>query len=113
MYKINTRVFAEDDTGKYPGTITDIMDELYKVEYDGGGYDWLLADEIEPLEYKVGDYVQSPAGFGKVIAVNQYFFGIITVSFGKGRKTAGYYENQLRPAKKPKLVQRLLGKQYA
>ena len=110
MYKINTRVFAEDDTGKYPGTITDIMDELYKVEYDGGGYDWLLAEEIEPLEYKVGDYVQSPKGIGKVIAINQYFIGIITISFGKGNGSAGYYEHQLRPAKKPKLVKRLLGR---
>ena len=42
MYKINTRVLAWDKDWIIPGTITAIEDGLYKIEYDCGGYDWLL-----------------------------------------------------------------------
>lgn len=51
------RVLACDKDWIIPGTITVIEDELYKIEYDCGGYDWLLRDEVRSLEYHIGDYV--------------------------------------------------------
>ena len=62
-----------------------------------------------PLEYKVGDYVESADGIGKIKGINQLFFGIITVAYGrKGIKS--YYEYELKPARKPSILARLLGK---
>lgn len=109
-YQINDRVFAIDYDGKTPGTITDIMDELYKVEYDCGGYDWLLSCEFTPLEYCVGDYVESADGIGRIKDINKFFLGIITVTYGKNNGTKSYYEYELKPAQKPSLLARLLGK---
>ncbi len=107
-YQINDRVFAVNNDDKIPGTITDIMDELYKVEYDCGGYDWLLSCEFTPLKYYVGDYVESADGIGKITDINKFFFGIITVSYGKGNRIKSYYECELKPARKPKFIMRLL-----
>lgn len=56
-----TRVLAWDKDWIIPGTITAIEDGLYKVEYDCGGYDWSLRDEIRP---HIGDYV----GIGRITA---------------------------------------------
>ena len=54
QYQINDRVLAFDQGDwTIPGTITDKEPGMYKVEYDYGGYDWLIYDEIKPLE----DYV--------------------------------------------------------
>ena len=55
QYQINDRVFAFDK-GDYivPGTITAMHDSLYRVEYDCGGYDYLIYAEIRPLEYGEG-----------------------------------------------------------
>ncbi len=109
-YQINDRVFAVNYDGKTPGTITDIMDKLYKVEYDCGGYDWLLSCEFMPLEYCVGDYVESADGIGKIKDISEFFFGIITVTYGKNNGIKCYYEYELKPAQKPSLLARLLGK---
>lgn len=49
MYKIGEKVFVSDDYGKYLGTVTAFRDDLYKVEYDDGGYDWLLYEECQPV----------------------------------------------------------------
>ena len=38
-----SRVLAWDKDWIIPGTITAIEDELYKIEYDCGGCDWLLS----------------------------------------------------------------------
>lgn len=110
QYHINERVLAFDQ-GDWiiPGTITAKDGCLYKVEYDCGGYDWLICDEIRPLEYHVGDYVQSVIGVGRVTSVNEFFMGIITVSYGKGC-TKSYYEDELKPVQKPSLWTRLFGK---
>lgn len=110
QYYINERVLAFDQNDWIiPGTITAKDHELYKVEYDCGGYDWLICDELRPLEYHIGDYVQSPMGIGKVIGVNEFFMGTITVSHGKGCAKS-YYESELKPAQKPSLIKRLFGK---
>lgn len=110
QYRINERVLAFDQ-GDWiiPGTITAKDGSLYKVEYDYGGYDWLICDEIRPLEYHVGDYVQSSIGVGKVIGVNDFFMGTVTVSYGKGFSKS-YYEDELKPIPKPSLLKRLFGK---
>ena len=68
MYKINTRVLAWDKDWIIPGAITAIEDGLYKIEYDCGGYDWLLRDEVRPLEYHIGDYVKTTLGIGRITA---------------------------------------------
>jgi hypothetical protein len=110
QYQINERVLAFDNNDWIiPGIITHKDLDMYRVQYDDGGYDWLICDEIRPLEYHVGDYVQSPIGIGKVIGVNDFFMGTITVSYGKGC-TKSYYENELKPAQKPSLFARLFGK---
>lgn len=49
-YQIGEKVFVTDDSGKYAGTVTAQRGELYKVEYDICGYDWLLYEECMPLE---------------------------------------------------------------
>lgn len=106
-YQINDRVFAFNKGGyTIPGTITAKDSSMYRVEYDCGGYDWLIADEIRPLEYHVGDYVKSLDGVGKVVSVNEFFMGIIEVSYGK-HNIKGYYENELAPMPKPSLWARI------
>lgn len=110
QYAINERVMAFD--GGYwiiPATVTAIEDGLYKVEYDCGGYDWLLNDEIRPLEYHKGDYVQTMTGTGKVIDVDSDH-SMVTVSYGKLHGTEFYYEFQVKPAPKPSFWARLFGK---
>lgn len=107
-YQVNDRVFVVDSTGKIPGTITDIKEKLYKVEYDCGGYDWLLSCEFMPLEYCVGDYVETINGIGRIQSISEFFFGIITVTYGKHNGIKSYYEHELRPAQKPSLIARLL-----
>ena len=110
QYQINERVLAFDQ-GDWiiPGTITAKDSCMYKVEYDCGGYDWLICDEIRPLEYHIGDYVKSLDGIGKVISVNEFFMGIIDVSYGKNC-TKSYYEYELKPIPKPSFWTRLFGK---
>lgn len=110
QYQINERVLAFDK-GDWiiPGTITAKDSQMYKVEYDCGGYDWLICEEIRPLEYHVGDYVKSLDGIGKVVSVNEFFMGTIAVSYGKNQ-IKNYYEDELSPVPKPSLLARLLGK---
>lgn len=110
QYHINERVLAFDQ-GDWitPGTITDKDHNIYKVEYDCGGYDWLICEEIRPLEYHKGDYVKTPDGIGKVVNANKFFMGIIDVSYGK-RQIKSYYEDELTPTPKPSFLARLLGK---
>ena len=111
QYQISDRVFAFDQ-GDWiiPGTITAKDHNMYRVEYDCGGYDWLLCEEIRPLEYHVGDYVKSLDGIGKVVSVNEFFMGIIEVSYGKKHAIKSYYEDELQPAPKPSFLARLFGK---
>lgn len=109
-YQINDRVFAFDNNGwTIPGTITDKDKDMYRVEYDCGGYDWLIAPELRPLEYHAGDYVETQDGIGKVLDVNKFFMGTITVSFGKNNSKS-YYDNELKPAPRPSFLARLFGK---
>ena len=108
QYKLTNRVFVEDSSGVYPGTIIAIDDGLYQVAYDDGGYDWLLADEISPLQYHRGDYVYTSIGYGQVIAVDD--LDLITVSYGKPDVLFNYYEFELKPAPKPSLWARLFKK---
>lgn len=109
-YQINERVLAFDN-GDWivPGTITAKDNCMYKVEYDCGGYDWLLSCELMPLEYCVGDYVESADGIGKIKDINKFFLGVITVTYGKN-ETKCYYEYELKPAQKPNFLARLFGK---
>lgn len=110
QYQINERVLAFDQNDWIiPGTITHKTHNMYRVQYDDGGYDWLLCEEIRPLEYHVGDYVQSLIGVGKVIAVNDVFIDTVTVSYGKGC-TKSYYEGELKPIPKPSFWTRVFGK---
>lgn len=48
-YQVNDRVLVSDSIHKFCATITAIHGRLYRVDYDLGGYDWLLADELEPM----------------------------------------------------------------
>ena len=110
QYVLNEKVMVFD--GGYwiiPATVTAVDGELYKVEYDCGGYDWLLHDEIRPLEYHKGDYVHTMTGTGKVIDVDSNY-GMVTVSYGKLHGIETYYEFQLKPAPKPSFWARLFGK---
>lgn len=110
LYQINERVMVFD--GGYwiiPATITAIDGELYKVEYDCGGYDWLLNDELRPLEYHKGDYVQTMTGTGKVIDTDPDHSSIV-VSYGKHHANEFYYEFEVKPAPKPSFWARLFGK---
>jgi hypothetical protein len=110
QYQINERVLAYNDSDWIiPGTITAKDHELYKVEYDSGGYDWLICDEMRPLEYRIGDYVESMDGVGRIVGVNSFCMGTITVSYGRCA-TRSYCEHELRPAQKPSLLARLLGR---
>lgn len=111
QYQINDRVLAfENSDWIIPGTVTAKDNCMYKVEYDDGGYDWLICDEIRPLEYHIGDYVKSLDGIGKVVSVNEFFMGIIEVSYGKKHAIKSYYEYELKPAPKPSFFKRLFGK---
>lgn len=99
-YSINDRVFVSDDSGKYSATITDIMEgdtPLYKCSYDMGGYDYLLAEEIEPLQYHIGDKVRSALGKGIVVEVGKH---TITVSYGNVQ--SAHFERELAPDKPKK-----------
>jgi hypothetical protein len=109
QYQINDRVLVFNN-GDWiiPGTITTKGDGMYKVEYDCGGYDWLLSCELTPLEYCVGDYVETTDGIGKIKDINEFFLGVITVTYGKQSKC--YYEYELKPAPKPNLLARLFRK---
>lgn len=111
QYQINERVLAFDQ-GDWiiPGTITAKDSCIYRVEYDCGGYDWLLCEEIRPLEYHVGDYVKTLDGIGKVVSVNEFSMNTIEVSYGKKYAVKSYYEDELAPAPKPSFLTRLLGK---
>jgi hypothetical protein len=110
QYQINERVLAFDQGDWIVlGTITDKDHNMYRVEYDCGGYDWLLCEEVRPLEYHVGDYVKSLDGIGKVVSINEFFMNTIEVSYGKGC-TKSYYEDELQPVPKPSLLTRILGK---
>lgn len=110
QYQINERVLAYNNCDWIiPGTITAKNQGLYKVEYDDGGYDWLICDEIRPLEYHIGDYVESLDGVGRIVGVNSFFMGTVTVTYGK-RTIKSYCEHELRPAQKPSLLARLLGR---
>jgi hypothetical protein len=110
QYAINERVMVWDDSyWIIPATVTAIDGELYKVEYDCGGYDWLLHDEIRPLEYHKGDYVQTMTGIGKVIDVDGDH-SMVIVSYGKLHSLESYYEFEIKPAQKPSLWARLLRK---
>ena len=79
-----SRVLAWDKDWIILGTITAIEDGLYKVEYDCGGYDWLLRDEIRP---HIGDYV----GISRITAIDTTF-EMVTVSYRKHHKPVEYYE---------------------
>jgi len=110
LYQVNERVMVFD--GSYwiiPATITAIEDGLYKAEYDCGGYDWFLNDELRPLEYYHGDYVQTMTGVGKVIDVDRDH-GMVVVSYGKYHGAESYYEFQIKPAPKPSFWAKLFGK---
>lgn len=110
QYHINDNVYAFDN-GDWiiPGTITAIDNGLYCVEYDQGGYDWLLYDEIRPSKYKVGEYVKTIIGIGQIKEIDPEW-GLITVSYGKLCDSKCYYEFELSPVKQPSLLKRLLGK---
>lgn len=106
QYQIKDRVLAFDNEDWIiPGTITAKDGSLYCVEYDCGGYDWLLWDEVRPLAYNIGDYVETRIGLGKIISIDQDY-GLITVSYGL--VDACYYEFELKPAPKPSFLTRLL-----
>ena len=106
-YKINDRVFVADSSGLYPGTISAVEGNLYMVDYDGGGYDWLLSEELMPAEYHRGDYVRTAIGIGKVVAVDSEH-DMLTVSYGGNDKIFfNYYEFEVKPAPKPSLWARL------
>lgn len=110
LYHINDRVMVFD--GGYwiiPATVTDIDDELYKVEYDCGGYDWVLNDELRPLEYHKNDYVQTMIGVGKVIDIDEDH-GMLTVSYGKHHHNENYYDFEIKPAPKPSFWAKLFRK---
>lgn len=108
VYKINDRVMVFDTDWIITGTITDINRGLFCVEYDGGGYDWLLADEIRPLEYQPGDYVKTSHGVGKVYHADE--LGMLIVGYGHGYAFEHYYEHEVKPVCKPSLWARLLRK---
>ena len=107
QYQINDRVLAFDK-GDYiiPGTITAMHDSLYRIEYDCGGYDYLIYAEIRPLEYNVRDYVESLIGIGIVKSIDPEW-GLLTVSYGKEYNVECYYENELKPALKPSFCTRI------
>lgn len=110
QYQINEKVMVFD--GGYwiiPATIAAIDGELYKVEYDCGGYDWLLSDEIRPLEYHIGDYVQTMTGVGKVVDTDTEH-GSVVVSYGKNHSLEFYYEFEIKPAATPSFWAKLFGK---
>ena len=110
QYSINEKVMVWDNYyWIIPATVTAIEDGLYKVEYDCGGYDWLIHDEIRPLEYHKGDYVQTMTGIGKVIDVDDNH-GMVTVSYGKLHAIEQYYEFQIKPAPQPSLWAKLTRK---
>lgn len=109
-YQVKDRVLAFDD-GDWiiPGTITETDGDMYKVEYDCGGYDWLLRDEIRPLEYHIGNYVKTVIGVGRITAIDTTF-EMVTVSYRKHHKPVEYYENEVKPIIKPSLIKRLFHK---
>lgn len=109
-YQINDKVYAFDqDDWVIPGTVTVIDNDLYYVEYDNGGSDWLICDELKPLEYKVGHYVNTMIGVGVIKHIDSDY-GLITVSYGKIHAPKRYYEFEISPVKQPSLLTRLLGK---
>lgn len=110
MYKINDRVMVFD-RGYWiiPATVTAIDGELYQVEYDCGGYEWFIEDELRPLEYHKGDYVQTMTGVGKVISVDRDHSSVV-VSYGKHHSSEFYYEFEVKPAPTPSFWARLFGK---
>lgn len=109
QFKIGESVYTFDDTDwVIPGTITAIDNSLYCVEYDAGGYDWLLADEIRPIQYRKGQYVKTMIGVGKIIEADSDW-GLFTVSYGKLCPKKSYYEFEISPVKQPSLITRLLG----
>lgn len=109
-YQVKDRVLAFDD-GDWiiPGSITEIDGDMYKVEYDCGGYDWLIGAELRPLQYHVGDYVRSTIGVGKIINVDA-IFDMVTVYYGKRRQPVEYYEHEVEPTAKPSFIKRLFRK---
>lgn len=109
-YQINDSVYTFDqDDWVIPGTITAIDGGLYCVEYDKGGYDWLLYNEIRPSRYKVGNYVKTMIGVGRITDIDPSW-GMITVSYGKLCEPKCYYEFELSPVKQPSFLTRLFGK---
>lgn len=110
QYAINEKVMVWDDNyWIVPATVTAIEDGLYKVEYDCGGYDWLLNDELRPLNYHKGNYVQTMIGIGKVIDVDNEH-EMVMVSYGKHHSIESYYEFEIKPASTPSLWTKLLRK---
>ena len=107
MYKINDRVMVFD--GGYwiiPATVVAIEGDIYQVEYDCGGYEWFVSDELRPLVYRKGDYVETMVGVGKVVYYNNDC-GLVTVSYGKGHSLEFYWEFEVKPAPTPSLWTRL------
>lgn len=108
-YQIGERVFVYDDNGQYAGTVTAHEHGLYKVEYDGGGYDWLLYEECLPISYKIGDYVKTMDGVGTVTCIDPEY-DMITVCYGEHWDISCYYEHEVKPALKPSLWAKLTKK---
>ena len=110
LYHINDRVMVFDDGyWTIPATITAIEDSLYKVEYDCGGHDWFINDELRPLEYHKGDYVQTMTGVGKVIDVDSAHSSVV-VFYGNEHALEFYYEFEIKPAPQPSFWAKLFGK---
>ena len=110
LYHVDDRVMVFD--GGYwiiPATIRDIDGDLYMVEYDCGGCDWFLNDELRPIEYHVGDYVATMIGVGKVIDLDTEHDAVV-VSYGKHHSTSYYYEFEIKPAPKPSFWAKLFRK---
>ena len=109
QYRINQRVMVYD--GGYwiiPATIVAIDGDIYQVEYDCGGSEWFIEDELRPLEYHKGDYVQTMIGVGKVASVDER--SMVTVYYGRHHKPKNYYEFEIKPAPAPSLLAKLFKK---
>jgi hypothetical protein len=57
--QIGDRVLAlwKSDGYWYPGTVTGIREKRFLIKYDDGNEQWLTAENITSLEYRVGDAV--------------------------------------------------------
>jgi hypothetical protein len=60
IQQIGNRVLAlwHADNFWYPGTVTDVSAKRYWVTYDDNHKQWLTAEDITSLEYRVGDAVE-------------------------------------------------------